>query len=758
MSVYPVSEIPPPAPAVCTGAAVFDSDDAVRINQARMAHLDSLGLPLERTRVLDAGCGVGHLARFFVDRVCHVVCFDARPENVAELRARYPDLDAHVLNVETDPLDPLGRFPVVFCYGLLYHLENPLAALRNLARVADDLLLLETLVTDCRAPMLRLVDEPSANVNQTIGSFGCRPSPSWVTMALNRAGFPYIYAPLAPPQHEDFLFTWENTGEHARDGHNLRCLFIASRRPLQTPALELLFESSPGAAAEGSPPAAVTPAARRVWIDVGAHLGEKTFPAAEADPALHVYAFEPNLDLTLQRAGALANYTVLPLAVWEQDGAATFYLNAHDATSSLLPLVPEGVEKWIGGDELKVLRETTVQAVRLDTFMTKARLGKVDYLKIDAQGADLAVVRSAGARLADIQRISLEVQITPCEIYKGASRKDAVLAYMADNGFALESVERQSHDQEENLTFVFSPLLAEAARLAWVRPVGPYPGWRFDVEWDNPDLTFRRRREIWLHFRDTRIDTPFLMRWHDGLKLMLYLSNDQSRQVFVGGTTEPNEFAFLDSVLRPGMVFIDAGANDGLYTLFAARRVGEQGRVWAFEPSAREFERLQRNIGLNSQGQVRAFPLALADFNGKAPLRIADAEHAGQNTLGDFVYHSVGLLRSETVDVTTLDEQAARRELPPINVIKLDVEGAEYRVLRGARGVLESSRPIVMLEYLEAALSGQGATGAVVLDLFLSLGYKLYTYDDASGKPVPAGEGPFSGNIIAAPRERAMNP
>lgn len=190
-----------------------------------------------------------------------------------------------------------------------------------------------------------------------------------------------------------------------------------------------------------------------VWIDVGAHLGERTFPAAAADPSLLVYAFEPNLRVAAQRMGRLPNYVVVPMAVAEEDGCAPFFLNACDAASSLLPLDPEGVRRWIGGDALREERRVSVPTVRLDTFLGQMGIARVSFLKVDAQGADLAVLRSAGERLRDIARITLEVQVSPSPLYQGAGRKEEAEAYLAAAGFVLAGRERQSHDQEENLTF-----------------------------------------------------------------------------------------------------------------------------------------------------------------------------------------------------------------------------------------------------------------------------------------------------------------
>jgi len=224
------------------GVETFDTPEAREINRARMEHLDSLGLPLAGKRVLDVGAGVGHLAQFFISKGCEVICVDGREENIAALSHRYPGLRGIVLNVESDPLAALGRFDIVFCYGLLYHLENPIAAIRNMEAVCDKFLLLETVVADHHLPLLRL-DQETYTVSQALRGFGSRPSPSYVVFALTTAGFAAVYAPLRPPQHADFEVEWRNDLSFSRDGHLLRCIFIASRREIINPGLVLLHRS-----------------------------------------------------------------------------------------------------------------------------------------------------------------------------------------------------------------------------------------------------------------------------------------------------------------------------------------------------------------------------------------------------------------------------------------------------------------------------------------------------------------------------------
>jgi SAM-dependent methyltransferase len=224
------------------GVESFDTDAALELNEARLAHLALLDLPIDGRRVLEVGAGVGRLTGFFIDRGCSVVVTEAeaRSENVAELRRRLPAVDAREADVE-ESLVYLGRFDVAFCYGVLYHLESPLRALRNMAAVCDDLLLIETMVCDTRFPVLRLEDE-TKSVNQALRGVAHRPSPSYLALALNRIGFDHVYNATDPPDHPDYRFSWLDNMDTARSGALLRGVFVASRKPLRRPSLSLLLD------------------------------------------------------------------------------------------------------------------------------------------------------------------------------------------------------------------------------------------------------------------------------------------------------------------------------------------------------------------------------------------------------------------------------------------------------------------------------------------------------------------------------------
>ena len=218
------------------GLESFENDDAKVINAARLRHLETMGFPITGKTVLDVGCGVGHLAAFLHDKGGRVVCIDARDQNIQTLRSKYPKLEARPLDVETESLLELGKFQIVFCYGLLYHLENPIVALRHMSEVCEETLLLETIVTDHRQALSRIVEE-STSSNEALRGVGNRPTPSYVAFGLRSSGFKYVYTPNTPPDHPDFRFEWKNNLEHRRGGHNLRCIFIASKNELHNPRL-----------------------------------------------------------------------------------------------------------------------------------------------------------------------------------------------------------------------------------------------------------------------------------------------------------------------------------------------------------------------------------------------------------------------------------------------------------------------------------------------------------------------------------------
>jgi FkbM family methyltransferase len=238
--------------------------------------------------------------------------------------------------------------------------------------------------------------------------------------------------------------------------------------------------------------------------------------------------------------------------------------------------------------------------------------------------------------------------------------------------------------------------------------------------------------------------------WLDDLRVTLYPGNETSRSIFVTGLYEPNEFFLLSKILKPGMTFVDVGANMGLYTLYAARRVGPAGRVLAIEPSTREIAILENNIRLNALTNVRVRTDPLSDEVAEVELLVAQAQYSGHNTLGAFGY-STQLDHREKAQSNLLDDVVTAEGLSRIDVVKIDIEGSELKALRGATGTIQRHHPLLLLELSDRALQHQNANSSDVLSLLAQFGYKVYTFDTQTGLPTPlASKSSFdSENIIA---------
>jgi FkbM family methyltransferase len=293
-----------------------------------------------------------------------------------------------------------------------------------------------------------------------------------------------------------------------------------------------------------------------------------------------------------------------------------------------------------------------------------------------------------------------------------------------------------------------------AAALGRSGPLVAEPGWHFDAAADDPRQLVQFRRDLWQYFRDHDIDEPLIYRWYDGLRVRLFLGNDLSLCLYAGGSFEPNEFAFLRAVLGPGMVFLDGGANDGLYSLYAARRIAPEGRVFAVEPSTREFERLEANLALNRLTNVETLQLALGSKAGESTLAIAESGHEGQNTIGATVSNpKVTTSAHETVPVKTIDGLVVELGLDRLDFVKLDIEGSEVDALDGARQAFARFRPVVLLEAEDERLASQQRTKQDLLRIVDDIGYELWVFDQKTTqlRPPRLPDEP-EGNAVAAPR------
>lgn len=189
------------------------------------------------------------------------------------------------------------------------------------------------------------------------------------------------------------------------------------------------------------------------------------------------------------------------------------------------------------------------------------------------------------------------------------------------------------------------------------------------------------------------------------------------------GAYERELLALLQRFLRPGMTVADVGANIGYFSAISAGLVGSDGAVHAFEPVPRCFAQLRKNLA--TFGWARAYPCAIGDAVGHATIHFDEAESGWGSLLDDKELPS-----ATEVDVMTLDAWAQHENLTALDFIKIDAEGAEYRVLKGAHDVLLKLRPTIVAELNAPCLVRDRRTPQDVIDLLRAADYDTFSFND----------------------------
>ena len=207
----------------------------------------------------------------------------------------------------------------------------------------------------------------------------------------------------------------------------------------------------------------------------------------------------------------------------------------------------------------------------------------------------------------------------------------------------------------------------------------------------------------------------------DGIVIDVDVHEPVGRSIYIYGCWDYALTRLLDTLLEPEMCFFDVGANIGYFSLFAARRCRQ---VFAFDPAPPLYQQLRSNVALNPDLNIGAFDLAVSDQCGSVEFYVtAGAGNSGLSSL-----HPRDNSVRISAQATTLDAFMAAHQIPQVQVMKVDVEGAEDAVFRGAAALLASGAPDVVFESLPGSCAGE---------ILLGFGYRIYEFRDQRSYQAP---------------------
>lgn len=182
------------------------------------------------------------------------------------------------------------------------------------------------------------------------------------------------------------------------------------------------------------------------------------------------------------------------------------------------------------------------------------------------------------------------------------------------------------------------------------------------------------------------------------------------------GSYEIHKRRAFEKEIKPHVVVYDIGANVGFYSILAAQLAGEKGKVYAFEPLNRNVEYIRRHARLNKMKNIEVFEAAVSDQSGEALFDLGVSIATGHLSESGSV----------KVPLVCLDDMVSTGDILPADIMKVDVEGAEYAALQGAQRLIEEHRPIIFLD-----THGRDVHD-LTIKLLTSYGYQFEILDNRS--------------------------
>ena len=221
---------------------------------------------------------------------------------------------------------------------------------------------------------------------------------------------------------------------------------------------------------------------------------------------------------------------------------------------------------------------------------------------------------------------------------------------------------------------------------------------------------------------------PWELHLWDGSRIAVPKSGSGAL-IYYMGCSEPELTAFLKRILKPGMIFFDVGAHIGEYVVVGATTVAPDGEVHAFEPDERNFNLLQNNVKMNNLSNVVLNFTAVYEEDTTLEL-IKTQEPSTSHIISNMLVKPESL---QIVQAITLDNYINNKGIDRVDVLKVDVEGAELFVLRGAQTLLDKPKwkaPIVIFEYSQANCKRFGYHPDDIIEFLKSKEYIIWVLKD----------------------------
>ncbi|OGU40308.1 MAG: hypothetical protein A2X61_10850 [Ignavibacteria bacterium GWB2_35_12] len=190
--------------------------------------------------------------------------------------------------------------------------------------------------------------------------------------------------------------------------------------------------------------------------------------------------------------------------------------------------------------------------------------------------------------------------------------------------------------------------------------------------------------------------TRKISRLRNKIKMDLDLNEFLQSYLYLFGSYELPTIRFIKKTLKKGDIVIDIGANVGYLSLTFAQIIGDLGKVYGFEPEKRNFEIFNENIKLNGFKNIHPYKLAVSDNNKIIKLYLSKNENQGIHST---LLHTDTLSENfEEIEAIILDDFVIQNKIYKIDLVKIDVEGAEIDVVNGMKNILRDKKPVLILE------------------------------------------------------------